>query len=144
MIRDKREFAILMLAFALGPQTMVATGLAPETRMSSGKPTDVLPVETFFRNFQYNEVALSPDGNFLAALAPDKKRVGLVVIDLKDRKANWAYVDRSADICAFIWASNSRLLLWFSKDGYGRGGLMAVNRDGTKRTVLVPFNNLQT
>src|SRR6516162_552398 len=56
--------------------------------------TAELPVETFFRNYQYNEVKLCPDGNYLGVLAPDSNRVGLAVIDLNQHKANWAFADR--------------------------------------------------
>src|SRR5438132_11951431 len=87
-----------------------------------------LPVETFFRNYQYHEVKLSPDGNYLAALAPNRKRVALVVVDLNRRTANWAYANRNLDVSRFEWANTNRLVLWFSKDGYFAGGMVAVNR----------------
>ncbi len=101
-------------------------------------------METFFRNFRYNEVELSPDGSCLAALAPNKQRVGLVVVNLNQRKANWAYADRGLDIQWFKWANTNRLIFGFSKDGYRTGGLMAVDRDGQRPTALVRFGDVRT
>jgi len=96
-----------------------------------------LPVEAFFRNYQYNEAKLSPDGSCLAVLAPVRKRVGLVVVDLQKRGAHCVYADRTADVHWFQWANTNRLLFGFTKEGYGIGGLMAVNRDGGKLRTLV-------
>ena len=56
-----------------------------------------LPVETFFRNYQYAEVKLSPDGNYLGVLAPNSNRVGLAIIDMKNQTANWAYCEINSD-----------------------------------------------
>jgi dipeptidyl aminopeptidase/acylaminoacyl peptidase len=96
-----------------------------------------LPVETFFRNYQYNEVKISPDGNYLAALAPIKERVGVAVVDLATRKANWAYANRGADVHSFEWISTNRLIVGFTKEIYALGGLIAVNRDGSKISTLI-------
>lgn len=103
-----------------------------------------LPVESFFKNYQYNEVKLSPDGNWLAALAPTKKRVGLVVVDLQKRAAQCVYADRTADVHWFEWANTNRLLFSFSKEGYLIGGLMAVNRDGSRLRTLVDVLDYRT
>jgi dipeptidyl aminopeptidase/acylaminoacyl peptidase len=96
-----------------------------------------LPVETFFRNYQYNEARLSPDGDFLAVLAPDSNRVGLAVIDLKNKHANWAFADRLADVDSFFWITTNRLGFRLSHDGYAESGLMAVNRDGKEAARLI-------
>jgi len=100
-----------------------------------------LPVEAFFRNYQYNEVRLSPDGSYLAALAPIKERVGLAVVDLKTRVANWAYSDRSADIHWFEWVNTNRLIFRFSKDAHLVAGLIAVNRDGSHKRAPGNIND---
>src|SRR5258708_39405131 len=96
-----------------------------------------LPVETFFRNYQYNEALLSPDGDFLGVLAPDANRVGLAIIDLKNNRASWAFADRLADVNNFFWISTNRLAFRLSHDGYAEAGLMAVDRDGKRATRLI-------
>ena len=100
-----------------------------------------LPVETFFRNFQYEQVKLSPDGSCLAALAPAKERVGLVVVNLDKLAGKSVYADRYADVHWFRWVNTNRLVFSFNKDGFLLGGLIAVNRDGTKvRTLVDPLD----
>src|ERR1051325_3863341 len=106
--------------------------------------TAELPVETFFRHYQYYLAELSPDGSCFAALAPSKHHMGVVVVDLDKRQAHWAYADRGADVSWFAWANTNRLLFGFSKDGYAHGGMMAANRDGSKRAALVPFDDSRT
>jgi dipeptidyl aminopeptidase/acylaminoacyl peptidase len=96
-----------------------------------------LPVETFFRNHQYDEARLSPDGEFLAVLAPDANRVGLAVIDLKNNNVNWAFADRLADVHSFFWIKTNRLAFRLTHDGYPESGLMAVDRDGKHSTRLM-------
>jgi len=113
-----------------------------------------LPVETFFRNYEYRDAKISPNGDYLAALAPDGPRVGLAIVDLKALKANWAAQPRVAnegspgvrqiDVSSFVWLNDDRLLFYVSEDGYAEGGLFAVNRDGTKLRALVAFHQVHT
>jgi dipeptidyl aminopeptidase/acylaminoacyl peptidase len=96
-----------------------------------------LPVETFFRNYEHNEALLSPDGDFLAALAPDGNRVGLAIVDLKNKTAHWAFADKYADVASFFWITTNRLGFKLSHDGYIESGLMAVDLDGKRATRLI-------
>jgi dipeptidyl aminopeptidase/acylaminoacyl peptidase len=96
-----------------------------------------LPVETFFRNYEYNEAMLSPDGEFLGVLAPDANRVGLSIFDLRNKTARWAFADRLADVDSFFWLTTNRLAFRLSHDGYAESGLMAVDRDGKRAVRLI-------
>src|SRR6266404_4406530 len=98
---------------------------------------DELPVETFFRNYQYSEVKLSPDGNYLGVLAPNSNRVGLAILDMKNQTVNWAYASRVADVGSFIWATTNRLLFRWANKGYMESGFLAVDRDGSHALRLV-------
>jgi dipeptidyl aminopeptidase/acylaminoacyl peptidase len=96
-----------------------------------------LPVETFFRNYEHNEALLSADGDCLAALAPDGNRVGLAIVDLKNKTAHWAFADKYADVASFFWITTNRLGFKLSHDGYDESGLMAVDLDGKRATRLI-------
>jgi dienelactone hydrolase len=100
-------------------------------------PSAELPVEAFFRNPEYRDVRLSPDGNNLAVLAPVKSRVGLAVIDLQTSAANWAFSDRTADVMWLEWATTNRLIFGLGRDGYPVPGLQAVNRDSSSCITLL-------
>ncbi len=103
-----------------------------------------LPVETFFREFQYRNAQISPDGSRIALLAPIKHRVGLSVIDLEKNEAHWVFADRQADVHWFRWATTNRLIVRLGLDGYTSPGLLAVNRDGTKPVTLVRMGDSST
>jgi dipeptidyl aminopeptidase/acylaminoacyl peptidase len=96
-----------------------------------------LPVETFFKNFQYRGATLSPDGKRLGVLCPVKDRIGLAIVDLKDNVANWAFSDSTADVMSYVWASADRLILGLGKDGYAVPGMVAVDRTGERSITLV-------
>src|SRR5215471_20746587 len=123
-----------MLLFKAAPVWMLSSASAC---LATASLAAELPVETFFRNYQYNEAQLSPDGEYLGVLAPDANRIGLAIIDLKKRTANWAFADRLADVDLFFWLTTNRLAFRLSHDGYAESGLMAVDRDGKRSTRLM-------
>ena len=45
-----------------------------------------LPIETFFKDPEFNRMRLSPDGKWLAAIAPREGKNNLLTIRLSDRK----------------------------------------------------------
>lgn len=96
-----------------------------------------LPVETFFRNYEHNEALLSPGGDFLGVLAPDGNRIGLAVVDLKNKSAHWAFADKYADVNNFIWITTNRLGFRLSHEGSVESGLMAVDHDGKRSERLM-------
>src|SRR5688572_5386930 len=101
-----------------------------------------LPAATFFRNYQYAQALISPDGNHLGVLSPVSNRVGLAVIDLKNNSASYPFADRLADVDKFFWLTSDRLAFRLRHEGYAESGLMAVDRDGkrVKRLVGPPSN----
>ena len=70
-----------------------------------------IPVETFFKKPQYQQMALSPDSEHLAALTPFKGRNNLVVIDLARRTRSVITSFESLDVANFYWVNNERLCL---------------------------------
>ncbi len=76
------------------------------------------PAEAFFRNVEFSEVQLSPDGNLIAALAYSRYAPGvrnLVVIDTNTNDATLVTnVGRdmdTADISSFFWGNEQRLVM---------------------------------
>lgn len=77
-----------------------------------------IPAEAFFRNIEFSEVQLSPDGNLLAALAYSRYAPGvrnLIVIDVNTSAASLVTdVGRemdTADISSFFWGNDQRLVM---------------------------------
>ena len=98
-----------------------------------------IPVEDFFKRSSLTGFQLSPDGKYLAAIAPVENRRNLAVIDLETREARAVTNVQNRDIYAFTWANNDRLLYFMDKDGNESIGIFAVNKDGSRpRTLIQP------
>ncbi|MGZ5033939.1 MAG: alpha/beta fold hydrolase [Usitatibacter sp.] len=92
-------------------------------------------IQDLFRVPRYFQMALSPDGEYLAATAPVNGRQNLVVIDLAKRAATTVTGMTSRDIVWFTWLNSKRLLVRTGTFGTRAveargGGLFAVDRDG--------------
>jgi dipeptidyl aminopeptidase/acylaminoacyl peptidase len=70
-----------------------------------------IPVETFFRRAEFNQMVLSPSGDKLAAVSPFKGRGNLVVIDLAKRTRQIVTSFETMDVAQFHWVNNKRLCL---------------------------------
>jgi len=116
---------------------------------------DKIPIESFFRLPQYAAMAISPDGENIAALAPVNGRQNLVVVDLVRKKATPLTQLDTKDIVFFDWLTARRLLvqtgtLGARVDDARGGGLYAVDVDGSgERRVAeggdeLAFGGIQT
>lgn len=95
------------------------------------------PVEHYFKKPEFAQMALSPDGKYLGALAPIENRMNLIVLDLETYKSQAVTSIKKQDVSNFIWASNDRLLFFMDDDGNESFGIFAVNKDGSKPRTLV-------
>ncbi|HWJ94849.1 MAG TPA: S9 family peptidase, partial [Telluria sp.] len=114
---------------------------APLAASADSKPLPA--IESFFENAAFGGAQLSPSGRHLAALVGGNgHRDFLVVIDLQtnDMKRVAAYSD--ADVGAFQWVNDERLLYSMTDKQVAPGelhyapGLYAVNRDGSATLQL--------
>ncbi|MEE2943077.1 MAG: prolyl oligopeptidase family serine peptidase [Verrucomicrobiota bacterium] len=80
---------------------------------------------------------LSPDGKWLAAIAPREGKNNLFTIRLSDRKLFGCTEEDEEEVYSFTWISNERLVFEMkNRNNFPNGGLYAVNRDGSKPKVL--------
>lgn len=116
----------------------IALGLALASLIPLGQ-AEKLPVETFFKDPEFRRMRLSPDGKWLAAIAPRNGKYNLMTIRLSDRKLFGCTEEDENEVINFTWISNTRLIFEMkNKNNFPNGGLYAVNRDGTKPKVLNP------
>jgi len=115
-----------------------ALGLALALLAPLGQ-AEKLPVETFFKNPEFSRMRLSPDGKWLAAIAPHEGGYNLKTIRLSDRKLFGCTAEDENEVDSFNWISNERLIFQMKdRNNFPNGGLYAVSRDGTKPKVLNP------
>jgi len=105
-------------------------------------------IETFFKLPQYSAMQFSPNGKFIAALAPVNGSQNLVLYDPASKKATAVTAMEGIDVVRFAWLGNERLMLWTGKRGArvddlerSSGQLWAVNRDGSNPHRLNEVND---
>lgn len=108
-----------------------------------GASATPLPVEMFFKHFDFQQMSLSHDGKFLVAVAPYKGRKNLFSIELATKKSRLLTDLGDRDVADYAWANNERLVLEIEEDGFLTGGLYAVNRDGSRALTLFPSMTAQ-
>ncbi len=97
-----------------------------------------IPVEDFFKNPQFMQLQLSPDGKHLAALAPYNGRRNIVVMEANGLQKPKAVTDlEDYDIDTFFWGNDNRIIFTLDKDGTEAFALYAINKDGGHVKTLV-------
>ncbi len=123
--------ALLMASLPFSLKAQPSTTAAA----SYSQPADI-PVEAFFRREQFSQMAISPDGRKLAALAPLGGRNNLAIIELDKLTSKVITSYKSVDVAEFSWLSNNRLLLRVADlqeetGSFRYRGTYAVDMDGT-------------
>ena len=114
---------------------LLSTGAAAE-------PAKQYSVADFFKNSDFAQLQLSPNGEWLAALGPYEGRRNLFTLRLEDMKSARLTSfkdkarDRDSDVAFFRWANDERLLFGLDAQGNESFSLYAVNRDGKQQREL--------
>jgi dipeptidyl aminopeptidase/acylaminoacyl peptidase len=116
------SFLLLLLCFSTLPVLAVQADLAP------------VPVESFFRRGPLADIALSPDGKYLATVVGSGGNDVLTVTDLATREQR-VLTSPEVNVLHAVWTSDERLL--YQIQGRGPGILLrAIDRDGTRYAEL--------
>lgn len=127
----------------LGTVFLVATSVAAQPASAYKTAADI-PVGEFFRLPSYSQMAMSPDGKKLAALAPVNGRDNLIIIDLALRTSNPVTSFDFGDVADFLWLTNDRLFFRTADRQLETGaaqryrGYFAADIDGTNSRNLSP------
>jgi dipeptidyl aminopeptidase/acylaminoacyl peptidase len=130
----------LLLAFAI---TSMHTAQAQVPVVPVTGKAELPPVEAFFANPNFSGAILSPSGKYIAARAgKEGQHDMLMVVDLAANTGKVVAAYNDADIGAFRWVNDERLVFDMRDKDLGPGdkryapGLFAVNRDGSKLVQL--------
>lgn len=116
--------------------------LAAASQVLAAPPT----VEDLFRKSQYAAPALSPNGRFLAVIAPVGERRGVAVIDLDSKQVVRMESPGGGDVLRVRWQTDERLIGFLGDVQQVAGeppresGVVAVNRDGSDPRVIAAVN----
>ena len=131
----QRAWTSLSLAFALA-----LSAVAPPAYAQPARPT----AQTFFQNPAFADAKLSPSGRHIAmTVSPPGARTRLVVLEAEQLKAHVVALLTDADVDAFDWVNDERLVFSVRDYQAGQGdtfagpGLFAVARDGGEPRTLV-------
>lgn len=107
--------------------------------------TDVphIPLEDFFKNPKKSAYALSPDGQYLAYLAPYKNRKNIFVQKIGSETSQRVTSVTDRDLSGFFWGNNDRLLYVRDFGGDENFHLFSVTKDGEDEKDLTPFENVR-
>ena len=124
--------AAVVASAALAP---LAHAAEPALATVSQRP----PIADFFENAEFSGAVLSPTGKYLAVrIGSKEKRDRLAVITLADSSVKGVAAFGNADIGAFEWVNDERLVFTATDRTVGQGdmryapGLYAINRDASK------------
>ncbi|MEM7671762.1 MAG: prolyl oligopeptidase family serine peptidase [Verrucomicrobiota bacterium] len=96
-----------------------------------------IPVEKLFKKPDFSGFQLSPDGQYMAFLAPYERRMNLHVIELDSMKTTRVTNIKKNDIEGFQWVNDKRLFFQMDNNGDEWFGLFAVDRDGKNPVTIV-------
>jgi dipeptidyl aminopeptidase/acylaminoacyl peptidase len=107
--------------------------------MRLGEGASKYSVEDFFRNPDKMAFQLSPDGDYLAFMAPYERRRNIFVQKIGAAEAVRLTSETERDIGGYFWGSNQRLVYIKDSGGDENFQLFAIGRDGSNAKELTPF-----
>jgi len=102
-----------------------------------------IPLEDFFKNPEKTAYALSPNGEYLAFLAPYKNRKNIFVQRIGSDTVQQLTAVEDRDLSGYFWANNDRLVYVRDNGGDENYHLFSVSRDGQSKKDLTPFDNVR-
>ena len=134
-----KKLTLLSLIFLL----MLACKDTKKSDTIALNPPPTIPVEDFFKNSEKRTFRLSPDGIYIAYMAPFESRMNIHVrkFDNDSVIRVTSVIDR--DLSGYFWANNNRLVYIRDQGGNENFHLFAVDRDGTNEKDLTPFDGVR-
>lgn len=105
--------------------------------------TPLIPLEDFFKNPEKSAYSLSPDGQYLAYLAPYQNRKNIFVQKVGSEESKRVTNVTDRDLSGFFWGNNQRLLYVRDFGGDENFHLFSVTREGADEKDLTPFENVR-
>lgn len=99
----------------------------------------LVPMEDFFKNREFAQMKISPNGEYLAYLRPYQNRMNIFVRAIKGGEERRLTSQLDRDIAWFFWKEDQTLIFLRDNKGDENFHFYRVNADGTDEKVLTPF-----
>jgi dipeptidyl aminopeptidase/acylaminoacyl peptidase len=134
-----KKLVLLSFAFAL----MIACKDTKKADEVALNPPPTISVEDFFKNSEKRTFRLSPNGEYIAYMAPYKNRMNIHVRKFDNDSAVRVTNVTDRDLAGYFWANNDRLVYIRDKGGNENFHLFAVDKDGSNEKDLTPFDGVR-
>jgi len=101
-----------------------------------------IPLKDFFRNSEKTRYTLSPNGEFLAYLAPYKNRMNIHVQKIGSDEVRRLTSVEDRDLAGYFWATNDRILYVRDFGGDENFHVFGVDINGENDKDLTPFDDV--
>lgn len=116
----------------------VAASLVVAAPAVHAQPPKQIPLRDFFKNPEQTAHALSPDGQYLAWLAPWQSRRNIHVRPLAGGATTCVTAETARDISSFGWKGSNRLIYGKDFGGDENSHIVSVDRKGEGLKDLTP------
>ncbi|MEP7128262.1 MAG: S9 family peptidase, partial [Chitinophagales bacterium] len=101
-----------------------------------------IPLEDFFRNPEKTRYQLSPNGDYLAYMAPWKNRLNIFTRHLDSGDVWQVTSETERNVSGYFWGSNNRIVYLKDKGGDENFHLFSVTVTGTEDKDLTPYESV--
>lgn len=101
-------------------------------------------LKDFFKNPEKTAYKISPDGQYLAYMAPVNKRLNIFIQKVGDESAKQLTNETERDLAGYFWAGSDRILFLKDDGGDENYALFGVNIDGSNLIPLTKEENVRT
>lgn len=103
----------------------------------------LIPLEDFFKNSERSGYNISPNGQYIAYLAPYKNRKNIFVQEIGSEESQRITNVTDRDLSGYFWANNERLIYVRDFGGDENFHLFSVTKDGEDEKDLTPFDGVR-
>lgn len=94
-----------------------------------------IPVESFFKNPEKTSYTISPNGKFIAYLAPYQNRLNIFIRDIDEETPRRLTSETDRDLSYYLWKNNNTLLFVKDDNGDENYKLFSVNTEGETNQI---------
>lgn len=106
-------------------------------------PVREIPLKDFFKNPEKTGYSISPNGKYIAYLAPYESRLNIFVREVSSDNPVRITNVTARDISGFFWGNDNTILYARDKDGDENFHLFSVDKTGKNEKDLTPFDKVR-